>query len=148
MPLAILWPTFALVLLIFTVWVMMSAQRAVHYYRNRPDKGDLARGDTALSHPTPLSANFRALFQLPVLYFALVPLLLLTHRAGHLEVALAWIFVALRAVQSLLHIGTKKWGASGAAILFSNIALVIMWIAFFVDMLQAAGAYHQALGGV
>ena len=139
MPSDILWPTFALALLIFMVFVTMHAWRFVHFYRTKPSKQDLAQSDAALSYPTSASANFHALCQLPMLYFALVPLLMLTHQGDWLlQVVLAWSFVVLRFVQSFIHLCTKKWGASGAAMLISTIVLAAMWIAFFIGMLRAA----------
>ena len=134
---AILYPTFALALLVFIVWAVMNFQRFEHLFPNPPSAESLAQDDIALSYPTPASANFRGLCELPVLYFALVPLLLLTKETNQLQVALAWVFVVLRIAQSFIHIRTTKWGASGTAMLFSTIGLAAMWVAFFIDILHA-----------
>lgn len=148
MPFAILWPTFALVLLIFVVWAVLFVQRFGHMRRNPPGADDLASGAAALRYFAPVEMaanNLRNLFEMPVLYFALVPLLLVTHRADHLQVILAWAFVVLRALHSVIHIGPKRVPARFLAYLASCLVLAAMWVVFFVDMLHAASLYHQAM---
>lgn len=87
--------------------------------------------------PVEMSANnLRNLFEMPVLYLALVPLLLITHHANHLQVLLAWIFVALRALHSFIHIGPKKVMPRFMVYLASCIVLSAMWIGFAIDMLS------------
>jgi hypothetical protein len=141
MPIGILWPTFALVALIFTVWVVMFVARFRHMRRNPPPAGALDQGDLAMSYfrPVEMPANNLAnLFEMPVLYFALVPLLLLTRHGDHIQVALAWAFVALRALHSFIHIGPKKVIPRFAAYLASCVVLSAMWIGFAIDMIGAA----------
>jgi hypothetical protein len=146
MPFGILWPTFALVALIFVVWAVMVTHRVVHFGRNPPNREDLRHDDAALRYASAPGSNFHSLFEFPVLYFALVSLLFITHHGNHVEAVLAWAFVILRAVQSVIHIGSKNWPACGAAAFFSSIVLLAMWIIFFIDMLHAASLYHQAMG--
>jgi len=138
-PLGILWPTFALVALIFTVWFILFVQRIGHMRRNPPRAEDIATGEAAMRYFTPVEMpanNLRNLFEMPVLYFALVPLLLITHHANHLQVLLAWIFVALRALHSFIHIGPKKVMPRFMIYLASCITLSAMWIGFAIDMLS------------
>ena len=134
---AILWPTFALVVLIFSVWVQVPVRRVAHIKANPPGRGELASGDAARRYfaPVDLPANNLAnLFEMPVLFFALVPLLLITRHAGTIEVALAWIFVALRAVHSIIHTGQNvvrvRFFVYGA----SCVVLAAMWIGFAIDI--------------
>ena len=138
-PLGILWPTFALVALIFIVWFVLFVQRFGHMRRNPPRAEDIATGEAAMRYFTPVEMsanNLRNLFEMPVLYLALVPLLLITHHANHLRVLLAWIFVALRALHSFIHIGPKKVMPRFMVYLASCIALSAMWIGFAIDMLS------------
>ncbi|KQS01337.1 hypothetical protein ASG11_16760 [Sphingomonas sp. Leaf357] len=140
---AILWPTFALVALVFAVWFTLFVQRTRHMKRNPPSGSDFASGEAALRYfrPVEMPANNLAnLFEMPVLYFALVPLLMITHHAGHVQVLLAWAFVVCRAVHSFIQIGPKKVRPRFFAYLLSCVALSAMWIGFFVDMLAAASA--------
>ena len=134
---AILWPTFALVLLIFVVWVTLIVQRLGHIKRNPPKPEELATTAGAARYFEPVAMpgnNLVNLFEMPVLFFALVPLLLMTHHAGHIEVILAWFYVALRAVHSFIHIGPKQVTARFMVYLVSCIILSAMWIGFAFDM--------------
>lgn len=145
--LGILWPTFALVALIFVVWFTMFVQRTRYMKEHPPGPDDLANGEAALRYfrPVEMPANNLAnLFEMPVLYFALVPLLIATHAAGYLQVVLAWAYVGLRCVHSLIHIGPKSVPARFIVYLASCIMLAAMWIGFFVDAISAAHAMHQA----
>jgi hypothetical protein len=138
-PLGILWPTFALVALIFIVWFVLFVQRFGHMRRNPPRAEDIATGEAAMRYFTPVEMsanNLRNLFEMPVLYLALVPLLLITHHANHLQVLLAWVFVALRALHSFIHIGPKKVMPRFMVYLASCIVLSAMWIGFAIDMLS------------
>lgn len=138
---AILWPTFALVALVFAVWFTLFVQRMGHMRRNPPGPADFASGEAAMRYFQPVEMpanNLRNLFEMPVLYFALVPLLMLTHHAGHVQVALAWAFVLLRAVHSYIHIGPKRVMPRFHAYFASCVVLAAMWIGFAVDMLAAA----------
>jgi len=138
-PPGILWPTFALVALIFIVWFVLFVQRFGHMRRNPPRAEDIATGEAAMRYFTPVEMsanNLRNLFEMPVLYLALVPLLLITHHANHLQVLLAWIFVALRALHSFIHIGPKKVMPRFMVYLASCIVLSAMWIGFAIDMLS------------
>jgi hypothetical protein len=157
MPFAILWPTFALVALIFIVWFTLFVQRFGHIRRNPPTAADLADGEAAMRYfrPVEMPANNLAnLFEMPVLFFALVPLLLVTHQADHIQVLLAWAFVILRAVHSVIHIaGIRPKEAKGMpprllVYAFSCFVLAAMWIGFFIDITSAASAYHDALDAI
>jgi hypothetical protein len=136
---AILWPTFALVALIFAVWIVLYAQRIGHIRRNPPRREDFATGAAAMRYFEPVEMpanNLRNLFEMPVLYFALVPLLLVTAQAGPVQVVLAWIYVALRAVHSWIHIVPKQVQPRFFVYLASCVVLAAMWIGFAVNMLR------------
>jgi hypothetical protein len=133
----ILWPTFALVALIYAVWGVMFVKRFGHIRRNPPQPADFANGDAAMRYFQPVempSNNLRNLFEMPVLYFALVPLLLLTHHAGHIQVALAWAYVVLRAIHSVIHVGPNPVVPRFMVYLASCVVLSVMWIGFAIDM--------------
>lgn len=146
MILGLLWPTFALVALVFVVWGTLFAQRMAHMRQRKPSREDFASGAAARRYfePVELPANNLAnLFELPVLYFALVPLLIVTGQAHLPQVVLAWLFVALRAAHSYVHIGPKKVPLRFMLYLGSSAVLMAMWIGFFVDAVGMAGALAQ-----
>jgi hypothetical protein len=147
----IFWPTFVLVGLVFAVWLTMFVQRTGHMKRNPPTAEDFATGAAARRYfePVEMAANnFSNLFELPVLYFALVPLLILTGSTNGLQVLLAWGFVLLRIGHSVIHIGPKNVQARFIVYLLSTMLLVAMWLGFFIDMVWQAYAYSHAMAAI
>lgn len=143
----ILWPTFAFVALVFAVWITLLVQRLGHLRRSPPRREDFATGAAATRYFEPVGLagdNLRNLFELPVLFLALVPLLMGTRQAGIAQVLLAWIFVILRAVHSWLHIGNHV-RARFRAYLASTVVLSAMWLGFLVDFTAAAARYTAIL---
>ncbi len=137
MTIAILWPTFVLVAAIYIVWFVMFVRRVAHMKRTPPGPTDFADGESAMRYFRPVEMpanNLRNLFEMPVLYFALVPLLMLTRHAGHIEVVLAWIYVGLRIVHSLIHMGPNPVMPRFLVYLASCVVLSAMWIGFAIDM--------------
>ena len=135
---AILWPTFALVALVFAIWFTLFVQRLAHIRRHPPRREDFATGAAAMAYFEPVEMpanNLRNLFEMPVLYFALVPLLLVTGEAGLVQIVLAWTYVALRAVHSWIHIVPKRVQPRFLVYLISCAVLSAMWIGFAVEML-------------
>jgi hypothetical protein len=135
---AILWPTIAMAALTFAVGFTLLFQRMGHIKRNPPRPEDFATGGAAMRYFEPVemaSNNLRNLFEMPVLFFALVPLLLVTGFAGPAQVALAWAYVALRALHSAIHIGRGPVRRRFLVHLLSTIALMAMWIGFAVRMI-------------
>lgn len=130
---AILWPTFVLVLLSFGIWIKARVEGALHLYRNQVTPDSISEDDAPLRFSPPSSANLRGLFEMPVLYFGLVPLLLVTNRVTMIQLVLAWLFVAAHVLNSFFSNSySKKHLESGIAVLASNIALAAMWVTFFV----------------
>jgi len=140
---AILWPTVALAGLIFVVWSILLRMRFAHIAANRPTAADFANAEAVGRYFRPVerpAQNLANLFEMPVLYFALVPLLMLTGSASAAQVALAWIFVALRVVHSVIHIGPNTVRTRARVYIASSIALFAMWVGFAVDLLAITGS--------
>ena len=107
----ILWPTFAMVGLIFVVWFTLFFHRIRHMKHTPPRPQDFADGEAALRYfrPVEMPANNLAnLFEMPVLFFALVSLLIVTAQVNNIQVTLAWLFVFARSIHSFIHIGPKN----------------------------------------
>lgn len=74
-----------------------------------------------------LGNNYDNQFQLPVLFYVLLPLLILLVKVDWLMVALAWVFVASRILHSLIHTGSNTVMKRGQAFLAGFVALTLMW---------------------
>lgn len=135
---AILWPTIAMAALIFVVAFVLLFQRMAHIKANPPRPEDFATSAAAMVYFEPVemaSNNLRNLFEVPVLFFALVPLLLFTGHDGIAQVGLAWAYVALRAVHSAIHIGHGPVRRRFFVHFLSTIVLMAMWIGLVVRMI-------------
>src|SRR3546814_14439743 len=111
-PLAILWPVFVLVALIYAVWLTLFFQRIRHLKNNPPQAADFDTGSAAMHYFEPVEMhanNLRHLFDMPVLFLALVPLLLITQMARDIQDGVAWIFAALS-------LGPRMFRSAGGAV--------------------------------
>jgi len=99
-------PFFGMILLTLIVWVYMYARRIpfIQKSRLRPEQLtplELARvSPPAVSNP---SDNLKNLFEMPAVFYALVLYLYVTGGVDATYVAAAWVFVAFRALHSLVH---------------------------------------------
>jgi hypothetical protein len=143
MNLAILWPTVALAALIFAVWAILLCKRFAHIAANRPTAANFAHSEAVGRYFRPVerpAQNLANLFEMPVLYFALVPLLLVTGSASGGQVALAWAFVTLRLVHTVIHIGPNTIRTRARIYIASSAVLFAMWLGLVIDLLVRAGA--------
>lgn len=139
----ILWPTFLLVALIWAVWFAMFLQRGRLMRAKPPTKEDFATGEAALRYFQPVEMpanNLRNLFEMPVLYFALVPLMILGNGATPIQLGCAWAFVALRYAHSFQHLSGRGVTMRFVFYALSNVALFAMWLGFFLDLVIARNA--------
>ena len=74
-----------------------------------------------------LSNNYDNQFQLPMLFYAILPLLILLVKVDWLMVALAWVFIASRIVHSIIHTGDNVVLQRFRAFIVGFIAIVAMW---------------------
>lgn len=150
-PLGILLPTFALVLLIFVMWIIMFAARGAHMKRVPARPEDFASGDAAMRYFAPVEMpanNYRNLFEMPVAYFALIPLLILGDAANIIQVTLAWAFVALRIAHSYVHVGPKIVPVRAWLYIGSTTLLMVMWVGFAWDVCTAHTPYADPPGNI
>ncbi len=103
---AIFSPFFATVLLTFLVWVYMYIRR-IHFMTSRKmSPQELSPNTLAQLSPPGVSNpsdNLKNLFELPVLFYALVLYLFVTKQVDTVYVNAAWVFVGFRALHSAVH---------------------------------------------
>ena len=104
---AIFGPFFATILLTFVVWVYMYVKRIRFLTSSQVDPKDMAvPGALAAISPPDVSNpsdNFKNLFEIPVLFYALALYLFVTNQVDGTYVVAAWVFVAFRALHSAVH---------------------------------------------
>ena len=144
----IIWPVFAMAMLIFGVWITVAVRRMAYIRGNPPGATTFSTGDEMRRHFAPVELandNLVNLLQMPVLFFVLALLLIVTGQISGVQVALAWIYVLLRAGHSVIHIAVRTVRARFLVHVASNAVLSAMWIGWFIDMLAAAHDFHQAM---
>ena len=126
---AILWPAVAMAGLTFLVWVRLYQLRLGEMARKRIDAQDLASAaDSArLLVDTRASDNFRNLFELPVLFYAGVLLATQLGVADTASPVLAWSFVGLRAVHSVVHCTFNHVMTRFVAYALATLVLFAFW---------------------
>ena len=133
---AILLPLFVEVLLTFGVMFGMMYFRTSSLLR-----GETRIKDIAMREPNwPVRANqfayaFSNQFELPVLFYVLTVLSIMTHHADLIFVVLAWIFVIFRILQALVHVTSNNVRMRGTYYGFGALVLVVMWVIFIVRIL-------------
>ena len=100
-------PFFAMLFLTFLVWVYMYIRRIYFITKNKIDSQKLAIPGTLAQISPPNvsnpSDNLKNLFEIPVLFYALVLYLFVTKQVDILYVNAAWIFVIFRTLHSIVH---------------------------------------------
>jgi len=137
---AIVVPVFVLVAVIYAVWATMFVQRGRLMKAKPPRREDFATGSAAMAYfePAEMPANnLRNLYEMPVLFFAIIPLLLITHNANHIQIVLAWAYVVLRAIHSIIHVSRGPVVPRFMIYAASCAVLLAMWIGLAVDVLTA-----------
>lgn len=127
----ILLPLLTQVALTFAVWVYLYARRIPEISRRRIDHQDLR--DRAAAHgllpdSAAASNNLKNLFELPVLFYVAVLLSLVLMIQDGLLVILAWAFVGLRILHSLIHCSYNNVAHRFAAYALSSLCLMFLWI--------------------
>lgn len=101
----LLQPMLAMMLLTLAVWLIMYVRRIgyMRTHRIAAQKLDTPDKRSLLSEPVNRpSNNLVNLFEMPVLFYALCLLLMVSAQVDALYVQLAWAYVGLRALHSLI----------------------------------------------
>jgi hypothetical protein len=132
---AILLPLFVEVILTFALlfWSAPLRTRALRSGAVRPE-------DIALREPnwpkraTQVANAYANQFELPMLFYVLTILALVTRKAGILFVVLAWIFVIFRLLHASVHTTSNNVSVRGPLFGVSAVVLAIMWLIYIVQI--------------
>lgn len=132
----ILLPVFVLVLMTFTLLVLMARSRVGALRRGEVKMADIALGQSNWPPRAQQISNcYHNQFQLPVLFYVLVVLAIITRHADYLFVALAWVFVLARIAHAYVHCTSNYVRHRFNAFLVGALVLLVMWIIFAVQIL-------------
>ena len=125
---AFLLPLFAMVFLQLLVWLRLYQTRLDEMKRRRIHPQSVASSaQMATLEDTRAADNFRNLFELPVLFYAAMLLIIVSRSESVVLLALAWAFVALRYLHSYIHCTYNRVKDRFSAYLFSSLALWALW---------------------
>jgi hypothetical protein len=133
---AVLAPVFVLVALTFLLMFWLGYQRIGALRRREARTSEIALGQPNWP-PRALQASnaFNNLFQLPLLFYVLVVLALMMHKADFIFVLLSWLFVLSRIIHACIFVTTNTVNHRFAVYVVGLIALIIMWAKFAIDIL-------------
>src|SRR5665213_376771 len=133
---AVLLPVFVEVALTFVLLFRMGSLR-IRALRDRTLRiGDIALGEPNWPKPTLQVQNaFQNQFELPVLFYVLIALALITQHASALLAGLAWLFVISRVVHAFIHSTSNDVPRRFWAYCFGMTVLIIMWLWFAVSVI-------------
>ena len=135
---AIFIPFLGLMILTILVWVYMYYLRLPYLMHNRINPQDVSTSDklkTIIPEQINLSAeNLKNLFELPVLFYAICIYLYVTNTVDTIYLLLAYVFVVMRIIHSVIQCTCNRVMHRFYAYLVSSIALWIMIVRAFVEI--------------
>ena len=136
---AILWPVFALVFLTFGIGVWLGKLRflAVKKGDLNPRYYELNRGGKVPAYLAKVSHNYDNLLALPILFYVITTLLLVTAKVEIAQLVLAWLFVVSRYVHSYIHTTYNNVRHRMRAFTLGAVILIGMWCLYFVRAIQS-----------
>lgn len=125
----ILWPVLAQVLLTAVVWVRMFTVRVAEMRarRIRPQDVATSRAIASTLENTRAADNFRNLFEVPVLFFAVCAMLASLDAVTPPQLVLAWLFVSLRCAHSFIQLTYNGVMHRFRVYLASTVCVFGMW---------------------
>jgi hypothetical protein len=133
---AVLAPLFVQVALTFVLLVWLAKNRVTLV-----GSGAVKRKDIALREPNwpprvlQIQNAVSNQLEVPVLFYVLTILAIVTRHADLLFVVLAWVFVLLRLVHASIHVTSNDVRKRGLTFIAGTTVLMVMWAIFMVRIL-------------
>ncbi|WP_392353345.1 MAPEG family protein [Pseudoalteromonas sp. PB2-1] len=125
---------FTQVLLTFSIMVIMGRRRFTAA-RNKVIKMQdflTMKLDKAGSEVRVADRNFINQFEMPILFFIACLTALQVHAAGFVFVILAWLYVGLRLLHSVIHLTTNTLKLRYYSFVVSSFVMLIMWLIILI----------------
>ena len=136
---SILWPMLAQIGWTFVLYVWLTVERARAVAR-----GEVKYSAFEFSRNEPPSVarvtrNLANQFELPVIFYAVVVLLVVIGRVGTIDVLAAWVFVAGRVIHTLVQTLTDDVPLRGRVFLINFAAVVVLVVHVALLALEGVG---------
>ena len=135
---AILFPVIALAAWTFAVLLFLAFRRCIALFRQQVSPADFRIGESA-NVPVELrliNRNLMNLLELPILFYVVALSLLVTQQVGAISLWLAWTYVLLRVLHSLIHIGYNHVLHRLIVFTVGNFVLSGLWLCLFLSLLR------------
>jgi hypothetical protein len=135
-PALILWPMIAQVGLTLAVSIRMYLVRIAEMRARRiaPDSIATSRAAAERLENTAAADNYRNLFELPVLFYAICLALYVTDLVAPAQLLLAWTFVGLRVLHSWIQVTSNRVMHRFRAFVAGMVCVFGMWGLFAVQL--------------
>jgi hypothetical protein len=140
-PTSILGPVFALAALTFVILGLIPFVRFRAAFAGKVVADDFKLGESARVPPDVALANrnYMNLLELPLLFYVGCITAYFAHTVDQPLVMLAWLYVGLRVLHSLIHTTYNNVFHRLAVFATSNLVLLALWIRLFVRLFVSAG---------
>ena len=126
----IIYPLFALAAWTFVVLLLIPFVRVRSVRRREVGPNDFKYGESPAVPPSVSipNRNYMNLLELPMLFYVVGMVLYVTAGTSRLAVVVAWVYVALRVIHSLIHLSYNRVIHRLCVFALSNAALVSLWV--------------------
>jgi hypothetical protein len=137
---AILYPIAAMMLLVAVITTLMLRERIAEMKSRRihPQKVATSSLMAQVLQNTHAADNYKNLFEMPVLFYALCLALHASHTTGIAWLVAAWVYVGLRVWHSVIHVTHNRVMLRFQVFAASGTVLLALWIAFAAELLMRA----------
>jgi hypothetical protein len=138
---AVLLPVLVQVGLTFALLFVTGGRRFAAVREGRARVRDIALGEPNWPAAAMQASNaYHNQFQVPVLFYALVALALVTRQADLVFVGMSWLFVVLRLAHAWVHVTSNHVPIRFRIFVAGVLVLMIMWIVFALRILFGGAA--------
>lgn len=130
----IIYPVFCLVILTFIMAFATGTSRLISVRRKQinPKYYVLLSGDTPPDYVQKIGRNFANLLEVPVLFYLLAVLVITLDINNTLLLNLAWLYVVLRLVHTIIHVSYNYVMHRFMVFGLSVLTLLTMWVQFIM----------------
>jgi hypothetical protein len=136
-PEAIFGPMCILALWTIAILALTAYRRIDGTLRGRIPYGAFRMGESGVvpNDVSVLNRNFMNLLEMPVLFYAVCIALYVTRQVEPALVVLAWLYIFLRLVHSLIHLTSNDIIQRLASFALSNLVVMALWIWFVIRVI-------------
>jgi hypothetical protein len=123
---SILWPMLAHIGLTFFLYAWLTFARTKAVQSGETEYACFVLGRDEPLHVARITRNLANQFELPVIFYALVVVLLAVGRVTWVDIAAAWVFVAGRLIHTLVQTLTDNVVLRGRVFVINFLAVVVL----------------------